>query len=275
MPIPLWLLSRCRILLGSPIFSRDAFASKYPTPYFNINDLGGSIGGPVKGLRRTWFFAAYERDYDVSPVNISVHKTSPSVALDRRFFRDWHDADKPDVPAGVVLTPQEIADDTVGGAGLQFIQIPSRLLNPSVQSLITKYFPHIGVAAPIDSTTGRIPSYQTQLPGRDTLDTGSLRIDHDFSEKDHVYASYNTSAETSATSPVVSPYTGLGLTQNNRQNQTVALSYTRIFKPNLVNEVRGGFNKQNLLGTQQHHVARVSFPASVLTQLISPLMVRS
>ena len=85
------------------------------------------------------------------------------------------------------------------------------------------------------------------MPGRDTLDTGSLRIDHDFSEKDHVYASYNTSAETSATSPVVSPYTGLGLTQNNRQNQTVHLSYTRIFKPTLVNEMRGGFNKQNLL----------------------------
>jgi len=37
---------------------------------------------------------------------------------------------EPDVPAGVVLTPQEIADDTVGGAGQQFLQIPSRLLKP-------------------------------------------------------------------------------------------------------------------------------------------------
>jgi hypothetical protein len=104
------------------------------------------------------------------------------------------------------------------------------------------------------------------LPGRDTLDTGSLRIDHDFSEKDHVYASYNTSAETSATSPVVSPYTGLGLTQNNRQNQTVALSYTRIFKTNLVNEMRGGFNKQNLLEhsntTLQGFLSSIGFDAA-------------
>jgi len=177
------------------------------------------------------------------------------------------DASKPDVPAGVILTPQEIASDTVGGNGQQFIQIPSRLLNPSVQTLITKYFPHVGVTAPIDPTTGRIsPSYQTQLPGRDTLDTGSLRIDHDFSEKDHVYASYNTSAETSATSPVVSPYTGLGLTQNNRQNQTVQLSYTRIFKPTLVNEARGGFNKQNLLEhsntTLQGFLSSIGFDAA-------------
>ena len=233
-------------LAGIADFVPNAFASKYPTPYFNINDLGGSIGGPVKGLKRTWFFAAYERDYNVSPVNISTTKLAhPSLWTGNFSLMD--DADKPDVPAGTVLTAQEIATATVGGAGLQFIQIPSELLNPSVQSLITKYFPHIGVAAPIDSTSGRIPSYQTEIPGRDTLDTGSLRLDHDFSEKDHVYASYNTSAETSAANPVVSPYVGLGLTQNNRQNQTVQLSYTRIFKPTLVNEARGGFNKQNLL----------------------------
>jgi hypothetical protein len=233
-------------LAGIADFQPNAFASKYPTPYFNINDLGGSIGGPVKGLKRTWFFAAYERDYNVSPVNISTNKLA-HPSLWTGDFSLMEDADKPDVPAGVVLTPQEMATDTVGGAGLQFIQIPSRLLNPSVQSLITKYFPHIGVTAPIDSTTGRIPSYQTQIPGRDTVDNGSLRLDHDFTEKDHVYASYNTSAESSATSPVVSPYTGLGLTQNYRQNQTVQLSYTRIFKPTLVNEARGGFNKENLL----------------------------
>ncbi len=217
------------------------------SPYFNINDLGGSLGGPVKGLKHTWFFAAYERDYNVSPVNISTTKLA-HPALWTGDFSLMDDASKPDVPAGTVLTPQEIATDTVGGLGLQFIQIPSELLNPSVQSLITKYFPHISLSAPINSTTGKIsPDYATQLSGRDTLDTGSLRLDHDFSEKDHVYASYNTSAETSATSPVVSPYIGLGLTQNNRQNQTVQVSYTRIFKPTLVNEARGGFNKQNLL----------------------------
>ena len=223
------------------------------SPYFNINDLGGSLGGPVKGLKRTWFFAAYERDYDVSPVDISTTKLAHPSLWTGNFSGMTDNSqsptvyNEPDVPAGVVLTPQEIATDTVNGAGQQFLQIPSRLLNPSVQTLINKYFPHIGVTAPIDPSTGRIPSYQTEISGWDTLDTGSLRLDHDFSDRDHVYASYNTSAESSATSPVVSPYVGLGLTQNNRQNQTVQVSYTRIFKPTLVNEARGGFNKQNLL----------------------------
>ncbi len=252
-------------LAGIADFEPNAFATKYPTPYFNINDLGGALGGPVKGLKRTWFFAAYERDYNLSPTNIQSTKL-PHPSLWGGDFSLMQDADKPDVPAGVVLTPQEMATDTVGGAGLQFIQIPSRLLNPTVQSLITTYFPHIGVGAPINSANGRIPSFQTQVPGRDTLDTGSLRLDHDFSEKDHVYASYNTSAETSANNPVVAPYTGLGLTQNNRQNQTVALSYTRVFKPNLVNEMRGGFNKQNLLEhsntTLEGFLSGIGFDAS-------------
>jgi Carboxypeptidase regulatory-like domain len=233
-------------LAGIADFQPNAFASKYPTPYFNINDLGGSIGGPIKGLKNTWFFAAYERDYDVSPVNIQSTRL-PHPALWAGDFSGMDDASKPDVPVGTALTPSEIANDTVGGLGQQFIRIPTELLNPSVQKLITSYFPHIGLGAPIDSTTGRIPSYETQMSGRDTLDTGSLRLDHDFSQKDHVYVSYNTSSENSATNPVVSPYTGLGLTQNNRQNQTVALSYTRIFRPTLVNEFRAGFNKQALL----------------------------
>jgi len=260
-------------LAGIADFQPNAFASKYPTPYFNKNDLGGSVGGPVKGLKRTWFFAAYERDYDVEPVNISTTKLAhPSLWTgDFSGMTDTSQSptvyNEPDVPLGVMLTSQEIADDTVGGAGQQFLHIPSRLLNPSVQTLITKYFPHIGLTAPIDPTTGRIsPSYQTQMPGRDTLDTGSLRLDHDFSDKDHVYASYNTSADTNAMSPVVSPYTGLGLTQTYRQNQTVQLSYTRIFNQALVNEARAGFNKENKLEhsntTLQGFLSSIGFDAA-------------
>ena len=54
------------------------------------------------------------------------------------------------------------------------------------------------IGAPINSSNGRSELRDT-IPGRDILDTGSLRLDHDFSEKDHVYISYNTSADTNAT----------------------------------------------------------------------------
>ena len=44
-------------------FVPNATQSTYPNPYFNMTDVGGSIGGPIPGLKKTWFFAAYERDW--------------------------------------------------------------------------------------------------------------------------------------------------------------------------------------------------------------------
>ncbi len=253
--------------LGKASFAPSPLQPKYPNPAFNVNDLGASLGGPIPKLRNTWFFAAYERDYNVNPVYIQSSKFAhPDLYTGN--FSQLDPSVMPDVPSGVTLTPQEIASDTYQGLGQQFTQIPSRLLNPTVQSLITTYFPRVGTSAPIDPTTGRIAGvFQTSLPGRETLDLGTLRLDHDFSEKDHVYVVYNASADTSALNPVsTSGYPGLGLTQSNRQNNTVGLSYTRVFSPNLVDEVRGGFNKQNLLvhsnTTLQGFLSGIGFDAS-------------
>ena len=230
---------------GIADFAPTAFQSRYPTPYFNLNDIGGSIGGPIPLLKKTWFFAAYERNYARSPVNVQS-STLPHPTLWTGDFSLLADPSKPDVPQGVTLTPAEIATDTVGGAGQQFITIPQRLLNPTVQSLITNYFPKIGVSAPINATTGRVPGFQSLLPGGSTQDLGTLRVDHDFSERDHVYAVYNASALTGASALVVPAYTGLGLTQTNRRNDTVSGSYVRTISNSLVNELRGGFNRQGL-----------------------------
>src|SRR5437588_11818757 len=108
-------------------------------------------------------------------------------------------------------------------------------MNPTVQNLIGTYFPKIGLSAPINPATGQIngpddvSGYQTLLPGRSVRDVGTLRIDHDFSDRDHVYSVYNASASTAATNLVQNPYTGLGLLQNEVRNNTLSSSYTPAF----------------------------------------------
>ena len=231
--------------IGKAEFAPTPFQSKYPNPYFNVTDIGGSFGGPVPGLKKTWFFAAYERNWTVQPAQVNS-STLPHPSLWTGDFSLLDDASKPYVPAGVTLTPQEIANNTVGGAGTQFTSIPSRLLNPTVQSLITTYFPQIGLAAPIESDTGRIPGYHTILPTRAVQDLGTLRVDHDFTERDHIYVVYNAAGQTIANTLVQTPYTGLGLTQNDRRNDTISFSYTRMFSNSIVNEARAGFNRQKL-----------------------------
>jgi hypothetical protein len=230
-------------------FVPTAIQSTYPNPYFNITDVGGSIGGPVPRLGKTWFLVAYERDYTVDQVKVrDTRAVHPSLYTGD--FSALKDSAKPLVPASVSLTPTEIADNTItdDDGNLRFVTIPARLLNPTVQNLINTYFPKVGLAAPVNPANGRIQGgFQTILPTHSTRDIGTFRLDHDFSDNDHVYGVYNVSSQSGATNPVEgtsSEYIGLGLTQNDRRNHTVSLSYTHAFSPNFINEVRGGFNRE-------------------------------
>jgi hypothetical protein len=245
-------------IIGKSQFIPTQFASKYPTPYFNFNDVGASLGGPVPGLKKTWFFMAYERNYSRSPVSFSSNKLphpafwtgdfSPLVVPSAINDFTTDPSLLPDVPSGVTLTPTEVATDTYLGLGQQFVTIPSRLLSPYTQKLIDLYFPKISPSVAVDTATndlGRIrDTFQTLLPGGSTRDLGTLRVDHDFTEKDHVYGVYNAQAFGGATSPVFAPMTGLGLRQANVRDNTVSLSYVRMIHNNLVNEARGGFNRE-------------------------------
>src|SRR5262249_25015073 len=161
-----------------------------------------------------------ERNYNVSPVNLAS-SAIPHPSLWAGDFSHVNDSVKPDV-GSIVLTPTEIANNTVGGLGQKFITIPTRLLNTNVQKLITTYFPKIGFSRPTDTTKGTVPDFQTLDSGQSVQDLGTLRVDYDFGDNDHVYVVYNASAQTNAASFVQSPYAGLGLTQNDRSNGTLS-----------------------------------------------------
>ena len=228
--------------IGQANFSPTPAQSAYPTPYFNLNEFGGSFGGPVPKIKNTYFFTAYERRYLNSPVYI--RSTSlPHATLLAGDFSLMTDGRKPVVPAGVVLTPAEAGQYTVGGLGAQFIKIPPRLLNPVTTKLVQAYFPATSLAAPINASNGRLLDYFTNRPGTTRRHLGTIRIDNDFRSSDRFYAVYNAQNTNFATSAVVSPFIPLGLTQNERSNQTLSLSQTHLFSPSLINEARGGFNR--------------------------------
>jgi Carboxypeptidase regulatory-like domain/TonB dependent receptor len=242
-------------------FVPSQFVSKFPTPYFNYNDIAGTLGGPIPGLKRTWFFAAYERNYSRLPVSF----TSSRLPHPSLWVGDYSQlivdntlqtqALLPDVPASVTLTPTEIAQDTycVGWpnctqppAGQQFVTIPARLLNPNTQQLINTYFPKISTAVDMNTGTGGITDlFQTLVPGGTTRDLGTVRLDHDLTDRDHIYGVYNVQSDVGGTTPVNAPFTGLGLTQNDIRDNTISGSYVRTIRNNLINEVRAGFNREH------------------------------
>jgi len=226
-------------------FAPTVFQPAFNKPYFNVTDVGGSFGGPVPKLKKTWFFGAYEHNWTVEPSEASS-TTMPHPSLLAGDFSLLNDSAKPLV-GSASLSPSEIATDTVLVDGtLRFIKIPDRLLNPITTKLIDLYYPKIGMTAPINPANGRIPSYSTSVPGQAGMDKASVRIDHDFNEANHLYGVYHVSRQDTALNLVVAPFTGLGLTHTDRKNNAVSLSYSHVFSNRLVNEARGGFNKQHL-----------------------------
>ncbi|HEX6184036.1 MAG TPA: carboxypeptidase regulatory-like domain-containing protein [Pyrinomonadaceae bacterium] len=235
-----------------PSFARP----DYPKPYFNLNEAGGSLNGPVPFLSkgRTFFMGAYERRWTVSPTLFAVRvgATGAGVPGQRILDGDFShltDANKPNVPAAVLplLTPTELANNTVlVGAVRRFITIPQRLLNPSVGTLIDTYFPSSSPVAPVN-LRGALSDFAQNVTSRGTRDLVTGRIDHDFSDNDKFYAVYNYQNNPRTASQFAGAgYPAFGLLQNEQTNHTLSLSYTRVISPSLVNEARGGFNQQNL-----------------------------
>jgi len=231
---------------GQAQFTPTPALSEFPTPYFNLNETGGSFHGPVPFSKKTFFMAAYERRWSAAPVRFRS-TTLPHASLYTGDFSKVNDSAKPIVPAEVTLTAAELASNTIlTGTTRRFVTIPSRLLNPGTQAFIQNYFPVTSVNAPINAANGRLVDYFENLPGLTTRDLGTIRIDHDLTEKDKLAAVYNIQPRNQATAAVQAPYIGLGLTQNEQTNHTLSLSHTHIFSPNLVNEARGGLNYQLL-----------------------------
>jgi hypothetical protein len=190
---------------------------------------------------------AYERNYSRSPVSFSSNKL-PHPSLWTGDFSQLDPAALPAVPADIQsqLTPAEKANDTYQGAGNQFLTIPSRFLSPYTQKIIDLYFPKISPQVAINSGNGRVADlFQTLVPGGSTRDLGTIRIDHDLSDNDHIYGVYNAQASVGGTAPVFNPMAGLGLAQRDIRDNTLSGSYVHMFSSNLINEARGGFNREN------------------------------
>src|SRR6185437_4901689 len=230
--------------LDQETFSPTAFAPVFVRSKTNNTDMAFSFGGPVPKVKQTWMFLAYEEQWNTSPTTESGNVAHPSLLAGD--FSLMTDASKPQVPSNIVLTPSEIANDTVGGLGQQFITIPQRLINPVTTKLIDAYFPKIGTSAPINASTGTVSGYQTTVPSRSGQRMGDLRIDHVVNNSNRFYGVYHASSQNISSNPVAAPFTGLGLLQTTRLNNMVSLSYTHVFSPHMVNEARGGFNLQHL-----------------------------
>ncbi|MDQ3255147.1 MAG: carboxypeptidase-like regulatory domain-containing protein, partial [Acidobacteriota bacterium] len=222
-----------------PSFARP----DYPKPYFNLNETGGSLTGPVPFLGRdkTFFTAAYERRWNVNPVlfALRVGATGAGVPGQRILNGDFSaltNANKPVVPDSVLplLSAGELTSNTVlVGTTRRFVTIPQRLLNPTVAKLIQNFYPSSSLAAPVN-LRGALSDFAQNLTARGTRDLVTARIDHDFTQNDKFYAVYNYQNQPRTSTQFAGVgYPAFGLLENEQENHTLALSYVHVFSSNL------------------------------------------
>jgi len=251
-------------------FTPTPVLAEFPTPYFNLNETGGSFSGPVPFSRgKTFFLASYERRWDFAPVQVRPSGTSlpPTPLITGGNFSVINAASRPIVPvellrAGnplnlsatqiseILANSTQVATD-VNGDGVtdfrdrRFVSIPTSILNPIAQNIV-QLLPQPGASTPFSATTGRVVDFVQNLGGLITRDLVTARVDHDFGVNDKLYVVYNYQRGEGIRSLVASPLVSLGLLDQSRRNHTLSISYSHVFSSNIVNELRGGYNIQNL-----------------------------
>jgi len=231
-------------------FLPSADLQEFPKSRFNLNEVGGYISGPLpKAGDKTFFLLSYERRWDLNAVQLRSSQIPTSLVLGGNFTAIAANS-RPTVAAAVLplLTPEELASNTiVTGTTRRWLSIPTRLLNPIALNIMNGYYPHTNPATPFNANNGRLRSFVRNLPGLLTRDLATLRIDHDFSERNKFFAVYNFQDNSgSRRNLAVSPLPAFGLLSQHQTNHTLSLSFTHLFSNTFVNELRGGFNIQNL-----------------------------
>ena len=238
-------------LRNTDLDARSFFAAT--TEKFNLNQFGGSVGGPIQ-KDKTFFFADYQgkmqrhgipfvglvptaamRTGDFSadafgnPRSGFLNNPNVSGATDTHFQCDGSG------------NPLPAAPDGSQQSGVDCNKIPQGVINPIAQKMINLY--------PLPNANNPSLGYNYINQPTRKLNEGEfdIRLDHNFSDKDSAFARFSYDQATSFVpggSPgfaEASPFASTQGILNHARN--VAVSETHVFSPNTVNQFNAGYNR--------------------------------
>ena len=205
-----------------------------PIGHFSQNQFGGTFGGPIV-RNKTFFFADYQRF--TSRQATTVDSTVPTPLMKEGNFSE--------------LSSPLNGSPVAGQAGCVIANvIQPACVDPTAQKLIA-LFPNPNIpnavatqGQPGSWTGGSNYQYQTAVPN-DTY-SWDMRIDHTINQKNQLfgrYSDYNVNRQDPLWT--ANPIAGNGdfATQYLIHGHGVALGLTTTLRPNLLNELRGGFSR--------------------------------
>lgn len=241
---------------------------------FNLNQFGGSLGGPiVKG--KTFFFADYQAKMQREGVTFTgfvptAAQTTPDASGDYVFplatlrnpYATGADTNFQCMPG--TSTPEPV--NATGGqtAGVDCATIPAAVVNPIGAKVIQLY--------PAPNSTNSAFNYVNQPVRKLNEGTWDVRLDHNFSSKDSAFGRFSYDQATNYVpggSPTWSEANAFGSNQFiNNHGRNAMVSETHVFSPNLINQAMFGFSRifNHILsfGTGSCEAANLGIPGADL-----------
>jgi hypothetical protein len=222
---------------------------------FNLNQFGGSLGGPIK-KDKTFFFLDYQAKMQREGVPFTgfvptAGMTAPFDAAGDYDFSDDPLGITPTNPfaAGAAFqcvpgtkTPEPVLAGGTQTPGAACATIPAALINPIGAAVATLY------PAPTPSLVGNPDfNYENQPTRKLNEGTFDVRIDHNFSRKDSVFARFSYDQATNFVpggSPTWSEANAFGSNQHiENHGRNAVVTETHVFSSNLINQATFGYNR--------------------------------
>ena len=227
---------------------------------FNLNDFGGSVGGPIK-KNKTFFFIDGEQKYQLQ--DIPFTGLVPSLAMRTGDFSS--DPFGNPFSSPVIVNPNMVGAATPANPNAIYFQctaagvalpanpdgsqapgtpcnkIPANLINPIGQAMINLY------PNPNANNASAGINYTSQ-PVRQLDDTRfDIRLDQTFSDKDNAFGRFSYEQAFSFVpggSPGFAEANAFGSNQRIRNHaRNLALGETHVFNANMVNQASFGYNR--------------------------------
>jgi hypothetical protein len=205
-----------------------------PRGRFSQNQFGGTLGGPI--IKNRTFFFADGQDF-TSRKATTVLSTVPTPLMRQGNFTE--------------LPNNLPASSASGQTGcVQGNVIASSCLDPVAAKLVA-LFPNPNVPSAVarlgqpGSWTGA-PNYQFQYSVPNDTYSWDTRIDHNLTANNRIFGHFSDYHVDRQDPPWTSnPVAGNGnfATQYRIRGYNVALAWDDVLRPSLVNELRGGFNR--------------------------------
>jgi hypothetical protein len=224
---------------------------------FNLNQFGGSLGGPIR-KDKTFFFLDYQAKMQREGVPFTGYvpttpMTTPDAAGNYDFSSNPFGVQLTDpyvTPAPFIcnnvagtlvpVTPNPNGTQTATAGTVACDIIPAALVNPVGAKVIALY--------PTPNAIGAVGYNYVDQPTRKLNEgTWDLRVDHNFSSKDSVFARFSYDQATNFVpggSPTWSEANAFGSNQHiNNHGRNAVATETHVFSGNTINQATVGFSR--------------------------------